>query len=252
MLEAFQSGRDVRAGSSKCCGPESPRSSEPTTPEDSTLVPEEVRILLQNQALEYSNRVQEAIRRFSKDPYDLVEVCSPWDSPLRIAVEGAGGKVFRMGIRNGYDLSTQAGLIKALLTLLRELRPWYVHVSRPCFPWSPLSHTNQRNPQQITSLQANRQHGRLILKNCLKIVQVQRQELNGQSGMGPDCQEAHAGGEQPLRAESWKEPTVRKILSLCGEGFRCNGCRFGMKDEETGTPVQKPCSSRVRLGSRRP
>ena len=29
--------------------------------------------------------------------------------------------------------------------------------------------------------------------------------------MGPDCQESHAGGEQPLRALSWKEPTVREI-----------------------------------------
>ena len=147
--------------------------------------------------------------------------------------------MFRMGLHNGFDLATRVGLVRALAKL-RELRPRYLHISPPCFPWSPLSHTNQRNPEQIQRMKEKRQHGRLILKNCLKLIQVQRQELDGQSGMGPDCQESHAGGEQPLRASSWKEPTVRKMMQLCGERFRCDGCQFDLRDKGTGSLIQKP------------
>ena len=100
--------------------------------------------------------------------------------------------------------------------------------------------TNQRNPEQKQRLYEKRQQGPLILKNCLKLIQVQRQELDGQSGMGPDCQESHAGGEQPLRALSWQEPTVRKMLQLCGDRFCRDGCQFGLRDSKTNQFIQKP------------
>ena len=171
-----------------------------------------------------------------QERYDLLEVCAPWDSPLSEAVERAGGKALRIGLHNGYDLATKAGLVKAPATL-RETRPRYVHVSPPCFPFSPLSHTNRRNPKQAQDLERKREHGRLILKNCYKIIQVQRQELQGESGTGPDC---HAGGEQPLRAISWQEPSVKGMIKMCGgDRFRCDGCRFGMKSKKSGVPIQK-------------
>ena len=151
-----------------------------------------------SQALEYQERMTVGLMGLLQERYDLLEVCAPWDSPLSEAVERAGGKAFRIGLHNGYDLATKAGLVKALATL-REIRPRYVHVSPPCFPFSSLSHTNRRNPKQVQDLERKQEHGRLILKNCYKIIQVQRQELQGESGTGPDC---HAGGEQPLRARN--------------------------------------------------
>ena len=171
----------------------------------------------------------------ARDRLDLVEACSPWHSPLGEAVEQAGGSIFRMGLHNGFDLATRAGLVKALAAL-RKMRPRYLHVSPPCYPWTSVNHTNQKDPNQIRKLQEKQSHGRLILRNCLKLIQVLRQELDGQSGMGPDCQEAHAGGEQPLRTSSWKE---KSMLRLCGERFRCDGCQFGLENRK-GLPIQKP------------
>ena len=148
--------------------------------------------------------------------YDLVEVCCPWDSPLSKAVEQAGGRAFRMGIHNGFDLSTKAGLVKAMAKI-RELKPRYVHVSPPCNPWTSLQNACQGHADRMKRLQVKRQHGRRILRNCLKLIQLQRQELDGQTGL---ASENHAGGEHPLRALSWNEPSMRKMVQLCGvNGF---------------------------------
>ena len=58
--------------------------------------------------------------------------------------------------------------------------------------------------------------------------------------MGTDYEGGEAGGEQPLRAASWQEPTMKKILNLCNAvRFRCDGCQFGLKDERSGKHVQK-------------
>ena len=169
--------------------------------------------------------------------YDLVEVCCPWDSPLSKAVEQAGGRAFRMGIHNGFDLSTKAGLVKAMAKI-RELKPRYVHVSPPCNPWTSLQNACQGHADRMKRLQVKRQHGRRILRNCLKLIQLQRQELDGQTGL---ASENHAGGEHPLRALSWNEPSMRKMVQLCGgERFRCDGCRFGMYSDKSQAPIQKP------------
>ena len=157
-----------------------------------------------------------------------MEVCCPWDSPLSEFVERAGGRAVRLGIHNGYDLSTKAGFTKALARLQR-LRPRYLHVSPPCDPWSTATNGHLRDPQLKADREAKRVNSRKILKNCLKLVEVQRQE------------QRHAGGEQPLRADSWKEPHVRKMVRLCGgERFRCDGCRFGMWSCRCSLPIQKP------------
>ncbi|CAE7745408.1 unnamed protein product, partial [Symbiodinium sp. CCMP2456] len=57
------------------------------------------------------------------------------------------------------------------------------------------------------------------------VVEVQRQELNGQSGFQADGHQAHAGGEQPLRAFSWKalmrnrdREILRQIQVYAAEG----------------------------------
>ena len=171
---------------------------------------------------------------------DLLEVCCPWDSPLSAAVIRAGGRAFRMGIHNGYDLSTKAGLAKAVRKL-KELRPRYLDVSPPCFPWSTATNGALGNPAMLAKLHQNRQHGRKVLKGCAKLIEIQRQELNGQTSMCSESSAGHAGGEHPLCALSWKEPSVRRMVSLCGgEKFRVDGCRYGMYSKRGQGPIQKP------------
>ena len=159
---------------------------------------------------------------------DLVEVCAPWDSPLSQSVIDHGGKAVRIGIHNGYDLSTKAGCAKAI-RLVRELRPRYVHVSPACDPWTSVNNANQRNPHQIENLQQKRSYSRRILRSCQKVVELQRCELQGD-----------AGGEHPLRAQSWGEPTFKRMVQLWGGRFRCDGCQFGLKHPKTERPLQKP------------
>ena len=105
-----------------------------------------------------------------------------------------------MGIHNGYDLSTKAGLAKAMTTL-RRLRPRYVHVSPPCNPWSPLRN-GASTPEQKQHLAQQRNEGRKILRNCLRLIQTQRQELGGQSGLGNDWNPGDAGGGR-RRTAKW-------------------------------------------------
>ncbi|CAE7390554.1 PORB, partial [Symbiodinium natans] len=133
------------------------------------------------------------------------------DSPLATAVEEAGGHAYRMGLHSGYDLATKAGLKKG----------------------------TGYAPEEAEQLK-QRAHGRLILRSCLKLIQVQRQELQGESGMGPDCQDTHVGGEQPLSAASWKEPSVKLMVRLCGgERFRIEDCRYGAETRCSGFAIQK-------------
>ena len=189
------------------------------------------------QARQISEEFREAFQGVTTGGYDLVEVCCPWDSPLSEAVIQAGGRAFRMGLQNGYDLSTKAGLAKAS-TMIRRLRPRYIHCSPPCNPWSSLRN-GASTVEQHQKLADDKAQGRAILKNCLKLIQLQRQELGGQSGFGKHV--GHdAGGEHPLTASSWKEPSMRKMVKICGgEKFRCDGCRFGTQNDQ-GEPLQKP------------
>ena len=97
------------------------------------------------------------------------------------AIEDLGGRAYRMEIHNGFDLTKRTGFLKALKTL-RELRPRYLHVSPPCYPWTSMNNANQKNQQQVENLLEKRRQGRVILKHCLKLIQVQRQELRSQTG----------------------------------------------------------------------
>lgn len=83
---------------------------------------------------EQQNQIQEetvfALRTLTPN---LLELCAPWDSPLAAAVERQGGTVMRLGLHNGYDMSTGRGLLDAL-TVVRRVPPRSVHMSPPCFP----------------------------------------------------------------------------------------------------------------------
>ena len=148
-------------------------------------------------ASQVEGELQEAcqvFRALSKERLDLLEVCAPWDSPLAQAVEDAGGRVFRMGPHNGFDLSTRSGFLAAA-RFIREHRPCHLHFSPPCFPWSPLRNLTKGLPGRQELLHADRRFGKRILQNCRRLMEIQAQELQEQSsGHAP----GHASGEQPL------------------------------------------------------
>ena len=173
------------------------------------------------------DEVMQAMHVMKGHQLDLLEVCSPWDSPLGVEVEKLGGSVMRLGVHNGYDLSTKEGFRRAA-KVLRELRPRHVHFSPPCFPWSIMQNLNQRTSEQIKALGEKQRVGRRVLENLLKLGEIQFLELRGDFS-----------GEQPLSASSWKEKPWNKLMKLAGGRFRVDGCRFHMTHPQNGMLVQK-------------
>ncbi len=178
-----------------------------------------------------------------KGSLDLLEVCAPWDAPLSQAVRDAGGKAISIGLHNGFDLATLSGFRKAV-SVIRCLKPRYVHFSPPCDPWTAFQNCNQRTEEQVQRLSARRRTSRKLLRNCRRLLEIQLQELEGQCGFVPTETESrsvrHAGGEHPLHAQSWSVPDMRTMARLCGNRFTVHGCQHGMRSLVTGEIVKKP------------
>ena len=196
-------------------------------PNDLKLIPKSSKESLEREHMRISHETMVAYDDVTGSKYDLIEVCAPWDSNLGKEIEKQGGKVFRMGPHNGFDLTTKAGLIKAT-KVFRETRPRHVHLSPACFPWSQFQNLNMKTEEQRERLFEKRQLGRRLLKNLVTLGEIQVQELDG--GLS---------GEQPWTASSWSEPTWSKLARMAGGRFRVDGCRFGMKSPENGLLFQK-------------
>ena len=195
--------------------------------------------LMQPLQEELMSGVQSLCALVGEGELDLLEVCAPWDAPLSAAVRNAGGKAMAVGLHNGYDLTTLSGF-RAVAELIRKRRPFYVHFSPPCDPWSPFQNCNQRTEGQVTRLQLKRNKSRRLLRNCKRLMEIQLYERNGECGMSPEFQISHAGGERPLHAQSWKLPEMQAMTKLCGSRFTVHGCRHGLISKGTGQLVKKP------------
>ena len=195
---------------------------------------------LANLKQQLNQEIGEACRCYQaldKERLDLLEVCSPWDSPLGHAVQEAGGRVERLGLHNGYDLSTRSGTQKAM-EFMRRHRPRHVHFSPPCFPWSPMRNAC-RTEEQYLKLQEDKIYGRKILKNCRKLLELQLQELGAHGSGSLEDWGSHASAEQPLRAQSWKEESWRAMTRMAGGRFRSDGCAWGLRRPQTRKFMQK-------------
>ena len=175
---------------------------------------------------------------------DLLEVCAPWDAPLPAAVRDEGGRARSISIHNGYDLSTNQGFQKAA-NLIRTLRPRYLHVPPPCGPWRVVRNLvspKHRSEENLAKLGRERLLSRRLLKNCKRLCEIQRRELNqGAGGSVHEDELHHGGGEQPLCAQSWKLPEFRSMVKMCGgEKFRVDGCMHGMRIGSGHHSVRKP------------
>ena len=198
------------------------------------------KVQLANLKQQLNQEIGEACRCYQaldKERLDLLEVCSPWDSPLGHAVQEAGGRVERLGLHNGYDLSTRSGTQKAM-EFMRRHRPRHVHFSPPCFPWSPMRNAC-RTEEQYLKLQEDKIYGRKILKNCRKLLELQLQELGAHGSGSLEDWGSHASGEQPLRAQSWKEESWRAMTRMAGGRFRSDGCAWGLRHPQTRKFMQK-------------
>ena len=206
------------------------------TPEQSKVFTADMHDLFLNSQMKHDQENLDNFHGLTGKRVDLVEICAPWDSPLAEAVERAGGVVMRLGLHNGYDLSTREGFLKAAW-VLRRLKPRYVHLSPPCFPFSCMQNANQRTDQQKLDLEEKQKYGKRILRHCAKLLEIQVQELRAEAG--GSTKDTDGGFEQPLRARSWQIPEVQRITKLCGGRFRVDGCQHGMIHETTKCPLLK-------------
>ena len=168
---------------------------------------------------------------------DLLEVCAPWDSPLVATVKQHGGQAMAIGPHNGYDLTKKSGLVKAM-NLIKRRKPRYVHISPPCFPWSPMQNCNQRTEQQQEDLQRKRLESKKLITNCRKLCELQLRQMQGHFG-GLARVDRHVGGEHPLRAGSWERTDMGKMADMCGGRFAVYGCQHGMHDPKDDVSLQK-------------
>lgn len=168
---------------------------------------------------------------------DLVEVCAPWDSPLCQAVRDLGGTAVALGHHNGFDLNTMEGY-KNALAVIGKLRPRYVHISPPCYLWSPFQNCAKRTPQQLIQFQKGRNVSRKLISRCCRILEVQIYELNGHGSQAHDTDdhEHHGGGEHPLAAQSWSRWLKNAVV----------GSRY--TDAAMGCSINPSNSSYVNLG----
>ena len=212
----------------------------PHSPEDTVSERKLSKVQLASITQQATQEVEQAchcFRALGKERLDLLEVCAPWDSPLGKAVQEAEGTVERLGLHNGYDLSTRSGTQKAM-EFMRRHRPRHVHFSPPCLPWSPMRNACQTEAQYMKLLE-DRVYGRKILKNCRKLLELQLQELGAHGGGSLEEFDSHVSGEQPLRAQSWKEESWRAMTRMAGGRFRSDGCAWGLRHPKTHKLMQK-------------
>lgn len=157
-------------------------------------------------------------------PVDVMEVCCEADSLLVTMVEKAGGRGIRLGLFNGFDLLTDAGLQKALRAV-REYRPRYLWISMPCGATSPIQHLNELTPEARKKSMQRRSRSKRLVRNGVKV-------MNEQLVLGGELLQ-----EWPFPNDAWHQREIREFwhsLQAIGreEIVRLDGCAFGLRCEQ--------------------
>ena len=187
----------------------------------------------------------EAFTTFSSNRVDLVEVCCGPNSLLSQVVEQFGGTSERIGLFNGFDMSTSKGLEKAR-RLVAQRRPRWLWFALPCGPTSPIQHLNELTPEGLARSLKRKQKSRKTCRNCVKLAEEHVLE-------GGDI-----GWEWPRNNEAWYFPEVKRFMKFLEARdlyfpARLDGCMVGMVAPDCGVPMRKPwriVSTRKDLSSR--
>ena len=145
----------------------------------------------------------EAFTTFSSNRVDLVEVCCGPNSLLSQVVEQFGGTSERIGLFNGFDMSTSKGLEKAR-RLVAQRRPRWLWFALPCGPTSPIQHLNELTPEGLARSLKRKQKSRKTCRNCVKLAEEHVLE-------GGDI-----GWEWPRNNEAWYFPEVKRFMKFYG------------------------------------
>ena len=178
------------------------------------------------------NELMNAWNEIPGSTLDLLEVCCGPDSSLTNMVVEQGGKAMRLGLHNGYDLSTQAGLQKALRVVFVH-KPRWIWFSPPCGPTSPIQHLNERTPEMQERSRKRKRKSKAIATNCT--VLAKEQHACGR----------RFGWEWPRVNEAWQFPAVRALFSHLESNdqlhrAKLDGCMVGVRASDNGLCMKKP------------
>lgn len=87
---------------------------------------DEKKVLVGKARLLQDGENQDMIFVARTDRYDFAGYCCSMDSPLSAAVEACGGKAFRVGLWNGFNLATESGAQRAM-TFVKTHLPRHNH-----------------------------------------------------------------------------------------------------------------------------
>ena len=192
----------------------------------------ETQCFLQQSLEQHEEDVVEVLASFPSNRVDLVEVCCGPNSLLTQVVVEMGGTAERIGLHNGYDMSTPKGLDKAR-QLIGKLRPRWLWFSLPCGPTSNIQNLNENTPEKLARSLKRKQKSRRTCRNCAQL--GKEQILRGDQ----------LGWEWPLGNQAWNFQEIREFLSFleaygCYFPARLDGCMVGVVAPDNGESMKKP------------
>ena len=177
--------------------------------------------------------VVEVLTTLKQDRIDLIEVCCGPNSLLGETVVSQAGKAERIGLFNGFDMSTKQGYEKARKFIARR-NPRWLWFSLPCGPTSPIQNlTDELTPEGLTKSLKRKQKSRRTCKNCVALGK-EHVERNGDLGW-----------EWPRGNQAWNFPEVKWFLEFLESRdlyfpAKLDGCMVGVIAPDCGVPMKKP------------
>lgn len=193
---------------------------------------DEERVFLLDSLRSSESDLVEAFAQIPGEGCDLVEICCGPNSMLSQVVEELGGRAERIGLFNGYDMSTPKGLEKARKRI-RELRPRWLWFSLPCGPTSPIQNLNELTPEMLEKSLKRKRKSRKTVKNCA-LLATEHVEVGG-----------HFGWEWPRGNQAWHFPEIIRLVNFleqrgCQHTAKLDGCMTGVIAPDNGMPMKKP------------
>lgn len=188
---------------------------------------EKHKVMLENKAYDLRQDVEEATLECVPEPsrpVDVMELCCEMDSLLVKTVEQMGGTGIRLGLFNGYNLLSDAGL-QRVLEAIRRYRPKVLWVSMPCGATSPIQHLNELTPEAWKKSQKRRSRSKKLVKNGVRA-------MAEQIWLGGEVLQ-----EWPFPNDAWKQKEIVDFWNTLSSMDRCetirlDGCAVGLRVDE--------------------